>query len=211
MTTASSDTNPARPPLERRGLADGAQLTADAERPLLCGYALRFGVRSEPLNGPNGAAFVEEIAPTALGRLTQRRDIKFLHSHDPSKVLGSTRAGTLRLTPDSHGLRFELTPPDSPSGHDLVESVRRGDVDAMSFAFKTITDEWRSGTTPPVRMLTDIDIFEISAVSWGAYAAAGIAIEQRAREHAAALVCRQGREQRCRELDALSARLAAIR
>ena len=57
---------------------------------------------------------------------------------------------------DAVGLRFELTPPDSPSGLDLVESVRRGDLDAMSFGFRTLDDcELTSGaphhenTTPP--------------------------------------------------------------
>ena len=202
---------PARPPLERRGLFEAAQVRATDAGVRLVGYAIRFGAPSEPLTGPDGVQFVEEIAAQALARLRERRDVKFLHSHHASKILGSTRAGTLRLDVDAVGLRFELTPPNSPVGQDVVEAVRRGDMDGMSFGFRTLQDSWRDGVTPPVRVLTDIDLFEISVVTWGAYTAAGITIEQRALDYAAALVARQGREQRRQEIDALNARLAALR
>ncbi|AMY10576.1 phage prohead protease, HK97 family [Luteitalea pratensis] len=209
--TAAIDSS-IREPLERRGLADGAQLTTtDTEGPArLVGYALRFGVSSEPLTGKNGATFVEQIDSHALDRLPQRRDVKALLAHDSSRVLGSTKAGTLKLAVDTVGLRFELTPPNSPAGVDLVESVRRRDLDGVSFGFKTLRDEWREGS-PPLRLLTDVDLFEISFVAWPAYLAADVAIEARALMHAAQLVARQGRAQRRRALDALSARLAALR
>jgi phage head maturation protease len=87
--------------------------------------------------------------------------------------------------------------------------VRRGDVDAMSFGFRTLRDEWRAGT-PPTRVLTDIDVFELSAVCWGAYSASGIAIEQRALDTAAQLTAHVGQELRASELDALGARLTAL-
>jgi len=199
-----------KPPLERRGLFDGAQLQAAADRSSLTGYALKYGVRSEPLPGPHGVEFVEEIDRQALARLRERRDVKFLHSHDASKVLGSTRAGTLRLDVDAMGLRFELTPPNSPTGHDLIEAVRRGDLDGMSFGFRTLQEEWIE-SRPPVRRVLDLDLFEISVVAWPAYREAGVMVEARALEHAAALVARHGREERGQELRALTERLAALR
>jgi HK97 family phage prohead protease len=198
----------ALPPLERR--VEAAHVRATDTGAVVGGYALRFDTRSEPLTGPGGAVFVEEIAPQALARLREGRDVKFLANHDSGRVLGSTKAGTLILTVDTIGARFELTPPNSPAGQDLVEAVRRGDLDGMSFGFKTRADTWRDGN-PPVRVLTDIDLFEISVVAWPAYREAGIAIEQRALDHAASLVAHQGHQQRRRDLDALTERLAALR
>ena len=171
---------PVRPPLERRGLHEGAQLQAAPDRPLLTGYALKFGVRSEPLTGPQGVEFVEEIAPDALARLRERRDVKALIGHDATRVVGSTKAGTLALTVDADGLRFRLQPPDSPEGLSLVESVRRGDLDGVSFGFRTLRDDWQDGA-PLVRVLRDLDLFEISFVAWPAYREAGVMIEARAR------------------------------
>lgn len=173
-------------PLERRGLAESAQIESGTGGPVLTGYALRFDSPSEPLPGRNGATFIETIDRGALARLHEGRGIKFLIAHDPGRVVGSTRGGTLRLSVDDIGLRFTLTPPSSPDGENLVEAVKRGDLDAMSFGFKVRADAWRDGP-PPTRVLKDVDIFELSAVCWGAYSAAGIAVENRAQDHAAAV------------------------
>lgn len=195
-----------RPPLERRGLLEAARF----DGAVLVGTAIRFNTASEPL-GDGGKAFVEMIAPEALRRLPERRDVKALVGHDSSRVVGSTKAGTLTLTTDATGLHFRLLPPDSPEGHTLVESVRRGDLDGVSFGFKVLADTWREREQPPVRVVTDIDLFEISFVAWPAYRAAGVTVEARALEHAAALVTRTGTERRSQELEALSRRLAALR
>jgi phage head maturation protease len=88
--------------------------------------------------------------------------------------------------------------------------VRRGDLDGVSFGFRALRDDWQEGT-PLVRILRDLDLFEVSFVAWPAYREAGVAVEARALEHAAALVARQGREARRRELQALNERLAAVR
>ncbi|AMY11295.1 phage prohead protease, HK97 family [Luteitalea pratensis] len=178
---------------------------------MLTGYAVRFNERSEPMHGANGAEFVEEVIPGALARLRERRDVKALIGHDPTKVIGSTRSGTLTLIPDAIGLRFELQPPNSPTGHDLIESVRRGDLDGVSFGFRTIADKWLPDTRPPVRQLLDVDVFELSIVAWPAYREAGVIIEPRALEYAAELVTCESRQLRARELDALTVRLRAIR
>ena len=62
--------------------------------------------------------------------------------HNRDHVLGRTTAGTLRLREDDHGLRVEIDPPASAAG--FVESVRRGDVNQMSFGFYVKRDKWEA-------------------------------------------------------------------
>jgi HK97 family phage prohead protease len=50
-------------------------------------------------------------------------------------VLGRNKSGTLRLSVDGIGLRYEIDPPDTQAARDLIESLRRGDVSGSSFAF----------------------------------------------------------------------------
>lgn len=201
-----------RPPLERRALPHGATVDTTSARPALVGYAVHFNELSEPITGPHGAAFRERVRPSALARLRERRDVKALVGHDAARVVGSTKAGTLTLQVDSIGLRFRLEPPDSPIGADLLEAVRRGDMDAMSFAFRVLPDgeTWSRDERPPVRELTDIDVFEISFVAWGAYRTAAAHVEQRALEEAARITVAARLADRATQLRAFSAQLRDV-
>lgn len=200
-----------RQPLERRGLLESAQVEAGAHGPVLSGFAIRFNLNSEPLPGKGGSTFVEQIAPSALRRLGQQRDVKFLIGHDATRVMGATKSGTLELEVVTDGLRFRLSPPNSPDGQNLVESVRRGDLDGISFGFRALADAWRSTDVPPVRVVTDLDLFEISAVAWPAYREAGVMVEARAMDHAAAVWAEHSARTRADEIRALDVRLAELR
>lgn len=204
-------TTPHRPILERRGLEAPIEVArASSAAPGLVGYACRFDELSQPIGVP---AFREVIRPSALARLAERRDVKALIGHDPTRVVGSSKSGTLRLTVDAIGLRFSLDPPDSPSGRDLVESVRRGDLDGVSIGFRVLEggESWRRGERPPVRELRDIDLFEISMVSFPAYLEAGVQIEARALECAASIVAADRQSARWQDVRALRLRLADLR
>jgi HK97 family phage prohead protease len=130
------------------------------------GYAAVFNSDSQPL------PFIERIAPGAFrGSLRNRNDIKLLWNHDTASVLGSSRAGTLRLTEDDRGLFVEAMLPNTSVGRDARELISRGDVDAMSFGFTVARggDEWSSdGST---RTLTKINLHEVSIVAFPAYTA----------------------------------------
>jgi HK97 family phage prohead protease len=200
-----------RPPLEHRGLDTAPRVEQRGDRPVLTGYACKFDVLSELLGQPP-EQFREVFRASAVRRLAERRDVKFLASHDAGRVLGSTRAGTLRLQADAIGLRFHLDPPDSPAGLDLVESVRRGDVSGMSIGFKVLPngETWR-GSRPPLREVLDADIFELSACAWPAYAETTLQIEQRALDHARRIVAGDRQQSRWQDLRAAELRLAALR
>ena len=130
------------------------------------GYAAVFNSDSQPL------PFTERIAPGAFrGSLRNRNDIKLLWNHDTASVLGSSRAGTLKLTEDDRGLFVEAMLPNTSVGRDARELISRGDVDAMSFGFTVARggDEWSSdGST---RTLTKINLHEVSIVAFPAYTA----------------------------------------
>ena len=147
--------NPAE--FEVRETEDGMQFS---------GYAAVFESDSEPL------PFIERIAPGAFkGSLRNRNDIKLLWDHDTASVLGSTRAGTLRLTEDARGLFVEADLPNTSTGRDARELIGRGDVDSMSFGFTVARngDEWSADGS--VRTLTKINLHEVSIVAFPAYTA----------------------------------------
>ena len=135
------------------------------------GYAAVFNSPSHPLSGsPRGGTFVERIAPGAFLRsLKARNDIKLLWNHDTSDVLGSTRAGTLKLVEDGRGLKVTASLPNTTAGRDAAELLKRGDVDAMSFGFTVPRngDEWNSDGTE--RTLREVMLHEVSIVAFPAY------------------------------------------
>ena len=128
------------------------------------GYAAVFNSPSEPL------PFIERIAPGAFKRsLKARNDIKLLYNHDTGAVLGSTRAGTLKLEEDNYGLRVTAMLPETSLGKDVRTLVQRGDVSAMSFGFSVPAngDSWNTDGTE--RTLKSVRIHEVSIVAFPAY------------------------------------------
>jgi HK97 family phage prohead protease len=131
----------------------------------LVGLALVFGQWSVDLGG-----FREAVAREAINYdLTQKTDIRALADHDGTRLLGRVSSGTLRLSADGQGLRAEIVPPDTSVGRDVVVLVERGDLKGMSFAFRTIRDEWQRGTDLLERVLLEIRISEVSTTAVPAY------------------------------------------
>jgi hypothetical protein len=93
-------------------------------------------------------------------------------------ILGRTKSGTMRLSLDAHGLRYEIDVPDTQVGRDLVTSMKRGDIDGSSFAFACKKDAWEndeaSGTM--LRTVLKADLFDCSPVVYPAYPDASSAV-----------------------------------
>ncbi|ENH6399982.1 HK97 family phage prohead protease, partial [Escherichia coli] len=114
----------------------------------LTGYVVRWDKLSELLWGE----FYEKFQRGAFTEwLAADNDVRGLYEHDHSMLLGRTRSGTLKLEEDETGLRFELTPPDTSTGRDVIELVKRGDISGMSFGFRSRKDVWDTTTDPCVR------------------------------------------------------------
>lgn len=111
------------------------------------GYAVVFNSQSEDLG------FYETINPSAITEeVLMRSDVFCLFNHDQDKVLARSKNGTgsLQLQLDERGLKYTFTAPQTDLGNELLEYLRRGDIDSSSFAFTVSTDEgsevWTTGT-----------------------------------------------------------------
>lgn len=136
----------------------------------IVGYALLFNVRSVQLGD-----FTEVIMPEALNdEILKRSDVLALLNHDISRgVLARSRngEGSLTLTIDEKGLRYEFDAPNTALGDELVEGIKRGDIRNSSFSFLVKKDEWQQ--TPEggyLRIIHEFDqLFDISPVYQPAY------------------------------------------
>jgi HK97 family phage prohead protease len=136
------------------------------------GHAAIFNRLSEDLGG-----FREVVLPTAFRRaLLGEDDVRALVDHDSAKIIGRLRAGTLTLRQDDDGLFVIIKPPNTTVGRDITESIGRGDVDSMSFGFRTIGDHWETHDGEEVRYLDEVELFEVSPVTYPAYTDTDIAV-----------------------------------
>ena len=158
--------------IERRHYTcEGIEVRNDEDQPpRLIGYAAMFGEMSEDLGG-----FRERIAPGAFSKAIGG-DVRALFNHDSNLILGRTKSKTLTIVEDQRGLRIEITPPDTQVARDLMESVSRGDVDQMSFGFRTIKENWEEVDGELVRTLVEVRLFDVSPVVFPAYPQTEIAL-----------------------------------
>lgn len=149
--------------LERRALVATPELRASETGKTIAGYAALFNDETDI-----GGMFREQIAPGAF-KDTLDGDIRALVDHDTGRVIGRTKAGTLRIKEDDKGLAVEIDLPDTTDGRDLAVSLERGDISGMSFGFRVTHDEWDESSNPPTRTIHKVDLFEVSAVAFPAY------------------------------------------
>lgn len=138
----------------------------------LRGYAALFDTLSEPL--PFGR---ERILAGAFSKsLRGKPDIRALFDHNTAYVLGRTASKTLALREDDRGLEVEIDPPDTQWARDLSVSVRRGDVNQMSFGFVPLKDRWTDESGQTIRELLEVRLLEVSVVAMPAYHQTSVAV-----------------------------------
>ena len=139
----------------------------------ISGYAIVFNSRSGKLYDMwTGQYFYETISPEACTQeFVDTQDIRFLRNHNElgtSLARSKQGSGTLKLEVDETGLKFSFSCPETPAGEELLDAIRRGDVDKMSFAFYTANDnitETKNEDGTFERTVNKIDmITEISAL-----------------------------------------------
>jgi len=133
------------------------------------GYASVFDSWSETLGGE--LPFREKVVKGCFAESIANDDIKALFNHDPNYVLGRNKAGTLELLEDERGLYVKIKPPKAQWAKDLLASIKRGDVDAMSFGFAVILDKWYAAEGADVRELIKVKLYDVSPVTFPAYPA----------------------------------------
>lgn len=130
-----------------------------------------------------GAGMSESIRSGAFTS-SLANDVRALINHDTTLVLGRTKAGTLQLREDSHGLwgHIDINPKDADAMN-LYERVKRGDVDQCSFGFEIKSEETEIRDDGSVHwVLTDVDLFEVSCCTFPAYAETNISARSKERD-----------------------------
>lgn len=147
---------------------------------VLVGYAAVFYRADDPGTEYElwGEA-VERIMPGAFdAALAEGDDVRALFNHDSNHLLGRRSSGTLRLTVDAVGLRFEIDLPNTQSGRDTAVSAERGDLTGCSFAF-TLREggsEWRKEGDREVREIRATRLYDVGPVTYPAYKATSVSV-----------------------------------
>lgn len=119
----------------------------------------------------------ESISPGAFAGALGG-DVRALTNHDTTLVLGRTKAGTLELREDGHGLwgRVKINREDSDAMN-LYRRVQRGDVDQCSFGFDIGSEETTVNDDGSVHWtIKEIDpLYEVSVVTFPAYEETSVA------------------------------------
>lgn len=114
----------------------------------------------------------ESIAPGAFTRtLIEHPDVRALINHDTTLVVGRTKASTLTLSEDNHGLFGDiLINPKDQDAMNAWERVNRGDVDQCSFGFEIVDEEPILRDDGSVHwIIKDVNLYEVSVCTFPAY------------------------------------------
>lgn len=150
----------------------------DGENPTIEGYFAVFNSNYEIAPGMS-----ESIAPGAFSR-TLSNDVRALINHDTTLVLGRTKANTLELREDSHGLWGKISiNPNDRDAMNLYERVKRGDVDQCSFGFDLKEQDTEILENGDVHWtIRDLDLFEVSCCTFPAYEQTNISARSKERD-----------------------------
>jgi HK97 family phage prohead protease len=141
----------------------------EGEVPKIRGLAAAYGKWSLDLGG-----FREIIEPGAFDRVLSKRklDVVAFFDHE-GQPLGRTTSGTLQLATDDRGLGYEIEPPDTQLGRDVMTLIRRRDLFGSSFAFTVEPrgEAWsydeKGATTRTIKEFSGL--YDVSVVTHAAY------------------------------------------
>lgn len=161
-----------------RSIPTNFETREDGEKLSIEGYFAVFNSNYEIAPGMS-----ESIAPGAFSR-TISGDIRALINHDTTLVLGRTKANTLELREDSHGLWGHIdVNPNDVDAMNLYERVKRGDVDQCSFGFEIRSQDTDISENGDIHWtLRDVDLYEVSCCTFPAYESTNISARSAERD-----------------------------
>lgn len=105
-------------------------------------------------------------------------------NHNTDNILARYSSGTLKLSVDEVGLRFEFEVPNTTVGNDMYELVKRGDISQCSFAFVVAEETWKYDEQNDENDLRTIEkiaeLWDVSLVTYPAYE--GTSVDARSAE-----------------------------
>jgi hypothetical protein len=146
----------------------------EGENQTIVGYASTF-------DQPYPVDMVTEIIDrSAFTRtLSEKPDVYALIGHDPSRILGRTKNGTLSLSIDERGLKCVITPVMTRDAEDTLKLIASGCIDAMSFGFKVVKQAFGYAEGKTTRRITDLELHEVSCVAFPANENATLSLRAR--------------------------------
>ena len=161
-----------------RAIGTEYQTREDDGKLIIEGYFAVFNSNYEIYPG-----WSESIAPGAFTN-TLAGDIRALINHDTTLVLGRTKAHTLELREDAHGLWGKIIiNPNDVDAMNLYERVKRGDVDQCSFGFEIVSEETEFREDGSCHWtITEVYLYEVSACTFPAYEATNISAREAQRD-----------------------------
>lgn len=142
----------------------------------LFGLAIPYNRCSKPFS----ANVKERFLPGAFTRsIESRANIFLLWNHEMKYVLVRTSNGSLKLREDHEGVHFENDALDNISWvKDLISSIRRGDVEQISFLFRPSEDKTSLSREGEARVFNyaKANLFEISVVTEAMFPQSYIAV-----------------------------------
>lgn len=128
------------------------------------GYAAIYNSDSEWMGG-----FYEQIETGAFDDVMDN-DVRAYLNHDENLLLGRVSSGTLRIGTDKRGLFYEVDLPNTTYANDLVELMKRGDINQSSFAFLIGEDRWEQRDGKTYRIISKVSrLLDVSPVAQPAY------------------------------------------
>lgn len=154
--------------MERRNTANRVQRPEGDNK--VIGYAAVYYNGNRNTEYELWPGVFERIAPGAFDRaIGEGQDVAGLFNHDPDNVLGRT-PGSLKLSSDGDGLRYEIDLADTTLAQDVGKLVARGDVRGSSFAFSVRKEEWEeTDDGREIRTILDVDLYDVGPVTFPAY------------------------------------------
>lgn len=166
---------------ERRIHRQTVEVREAEDQSTISGYAAVFNEETV-IGGVFG--FREKIAPGAFDDAITQDDVRALFNHDPNMLLGRTASGTLRLSADKRGLKYDVDLPDTQTAKDVRTLIKRGDVNGSSFGFVVTDDEWDERDVKkgklPLRTILKVELFDVSPVTFPAYPQTSVSARSKA-------------------------------
>jgi len=149
---------------ERRYFSEVVSCREENDKQYFEGYAAKFNTRTSL------GWMTEEIAVGAFDTVMSD-DTRGLFNHDPDVVLGRTASGTMRLSIDGTGLKYEIDyNPNDPDHVRVMQKVKRGDVNQSSFAFSIADEKWEKKDGKDHRVITRLSkLYDVAPVTYPAY------------------------------------------
>lgn len=145
------------------------QRSADSDNRKIDGVAIVFNSLSQDLGG-----FRELILPEAIEGVIEQSDIFFLYNHTSDRgFLARSKfgVGSLNTEVREDGVYFSFDAPKTALGDEVLEYIRRGDVNQCSFAFSVGSDAWeKQADGSYIRTIKKFErLYDMSLVDTPAY------------------------------------------